>query len=397
MTSGRRSVEEHAQHVARLLEPLRTAGHVQVPLSAALGRTLTETIDAPIDLPAFRNSQMDGYAVSAASVADVPVTLPVTAVIAAGDAVSALPAGGALKIMTGAPMPDGADAVVPVEDTTADEPAGTVVVRRAVTTGEFVREAGSDIRAGDPLLPAGTLLAARHIAALAAVGVTEVPVRRRPRAAVISTGSELVTAGAPLTAGRIYNSNGPALAASARANGADVVSIDHSSDDPDEFAQMLAHAVAVADVVFTSGGVSKGDFEVVKDGLAPLGGEFVSVAMQPGGPQGTAVVDGVPILAFPGNPVSTLVSFEVFARPLLRELAGLPAVAPTMLPLSGPVTSIPGRRQFLRGRIDGATITSMAGHGSHLVAAMAGADALLDIPADTTALETGDLVKVLPL
>ncbi|MCK0091012.1 molybdopterin molybdotransferase MoeA [Rhodococcus sp. F64268] len=397
MAGGRRSVEEHAQHVAELLEPLRSVPSVQVPLARSLGRTLAEPVHAPISLPPFRNSQMDGYAVDAASVASVPVTLTVQAVIAAGDAVSTLNGGAALKIMTGAPIPDGADAVVPVEDTETDDAAGTVTVHRTATSGTYVREAGSDVHAGELLLPAGTVLAARHISVLAAVGLTDVPVRQRPRVAVISTGSELVTPGEALEPGKIYNSNGPALAASAAANGAEVASIAHCEDDPDEFAAMIAHAVAVADVVFTSGGVSKGDFEVVKDTLEPRGGTFVSVAMQPGGPQGTAVVDGVPILTFPGNPVSALVSFEVFARPLLRDLAGLPAVVSGTRPLADGIKSMPGRRQFLRARLDGDNVVPLPGHGSHLVAGLATADALIDVDPDTTTLESGDLVKVLPL
>ncbi|WP_054718251.1 gephyrin-like molybdotransferase Glp [Rhodococcus sp. SMB37] len=397
MTGGRRSVEEHAQHVATLLEPLRSIPPARVPLARALDRTLSEPVHAPISLPPFRNSQMDGYAVDAASVAAVPATLAVQAVIAAGDAVSTLTAGTALKIMTGAPIPDGADAVVPVEDTETDEAAGTVTVHHPTKSGTYVREAGSDVHAGALLLPAGTLLAARHISVLAAVGLTDVPVRGRPRVAVISTGSELVTPGEDLGPGKIYNSNGPALAASAAANGAEVVSIAHCEDDPEEFAIMIAHAVAVADVVFTSGGVSKGDFEVVKDTLEPRGGTFVSVAMQPGGPQGTAVVDGVPILTFPGNPVSALVSFEVFARPLLREIAGLPAIASGTRPLTTKLESVPGRRQFLRARLDGEGVAPLPGHGSHLVAGLATADALLDIDPDITTLDSGDHVKVLPL
>uniref|UniRef100_UPI000370A591 molybdopterin molybdotransferase MoeA n=1 Tax=Rhodococcus sp. R1101 TaxID=1170698 RepID=UPI000370A591 len=289
MTSGRRSVEEHEQHVAELLGPLREKSPLRVPLAHALHRTLAEDIESPLDLPPFRNSQMDGYAVRAHDLASIPTDLPVQGVVAAGDTVAVLEPGHALKIMTGAPVPDGADAVVPVEDTRSPDP-DTVTVERSVTPGTYVREAGTDIRKGDLLLPAGTVLAARHIAALAAVGLTSIPVRARPRVAIISTGSELVTAGSELGPGQIFNSNGPALAASATANGADVVTIDHCHDDPEEFVTMLRHAVGVADVVFTSGGVSKGDFEVVKDTLGPRGGQFVSVAMQPGGPQGTAVV-----------------------------------------------------------------------------------------------------------
>ena len=397
MTSGRRSVEEHEQYVGELLAVLRAGSTATVPLSRALHRTLAETISSPLDLPSFRNSQMDGYAVASGTVADAPVTLPVQGVVAAGDTAGVLEPGHALKIMTGAPMPEGADAVVPVEDTTADEAAGTVTVGRGTTPGTYVREAGSDVRVGDCLLTAGTVLAARHIAALAAVGLTDIPVRARPRVAVISTGSELVTAGDVLGPGRIYNSNGPALAASAAANGADVVSVDHCHDDPDEFATMLSYAVRVADVVFTSGGVSKGDFEVVKDTLQPRGGRFVSVAMQPGGPQGSAVIDGVPVLTFPGNPVSALVSFEVFARPALRAAAGYPPPVTEMLPLATDLTSIAGKRQFLRGVLDGRTVRPAAGRGSHQVAGLAAADVLLDIPADTVSLEAGDLVKVLTL
>ncbi|WP_068156560.1 gephyrin-like molybdotransferase Glp [Rhodococcus phenolicus] len=400
MTGGRRSVEEHVEHVAALLAPLRSRPTVRVPLARALNRVLAEPIHAPIDLPAFRNSQMDGYAVDAAAVATVPVTLPVRGVLAAGAGDSVHEPGTVRKIMTGAPIPEGADAVVPVEDTTAnsaDGEAPTVTVHRSVGVGTYVRERGSDITAGAELLPAGQIIAARHIAALAAVGVTAIPVRTLPRVAVISTGSELVFGGTDPEPGKIFNSNGPALAASALANGAEVVSVDHSDDDAEEFAVKIAHAAAVAEIVFTSGGVSKGDFEVVKDVLGPRGGEFVSVGMQPGGPQGTAVVDGVPVLAFPGNPVSALVSFEVFARPLLRAAAGLPAIDPLTLPLTADLTSVAGKRQFVRARRDGDGVTVVSGPGSHLIAGMSGADVLLDIAADTTTLHAGDLVKVLPL
>ncbi|MDM7487278.1 molybdopterin molybdotransferase MoeA [Rhodococcus sp. GXMU-t2271] len=396
MAGGRRSVEEHARHVATLLSPMLIRGAEPVPLLDALGRVLAEDLVAPIDLPTFRNSQMDGYAVDTASVTTAPVTLSVRAVLAAGDGETAHVPGTATKIMTGAPLPVGADAVVPVEDTVTDD-GGHVTVCTAPAPGAFVRERGSDIGRGRPLLPAGTVVAARHVAALAAVGLTHVPVRTRPRVAVISTGSELVPGGSVLTTGRIHDSNGPALAASAAANGALVVSVDRSGDDAEVFAAKLAHATSVAEVVFTSGGVSKGDFEVVKDVLGPRGAEFVSVAMQPGGPQGTARVDAVPVLTFPGNPVSALVSFEVFARPVLRSAAGLPAIDPEKRPLATSLVSVPGKRQFLRGRRDGDAVVAIPGAGSHLIAAMATADVLLDIPADTTGLEPGELVRVLPL
>ncbi|MFH5209708.1 gephyrin-like molybdotransferase Glp [Antrihabitans spumae] len=389
----RRTVAEYRRHVAQLLSALDSLPAETVDLDAALGRLLAVDVTAPMDLPQFRNSQMDGYAVDSASIAAVPVELPVLQTVAAGDAgPAAFASGTAVKVMTGAPVPPGADCVVPVEDTTGS--GDRVTVERSRSVGEFVREPGTDVRTGERLLRAGVLLAPRHIAVLAAVGVRTVEVRRRPRAAVITTGAELVAAGTALQPGQIYDSNGIALATSLRANGVDVTSVSRSSDDVAEFRELLTAAIEDADVVFTSGGVSMGDFEVVKDALAPLGGEFGHVAMQPGGPQGSTVVDGVPVLSFPGNPVSTLVSFEVFARPLLRRAAGLPDLAGYEVRLVDSLTSVPDRQQFLRGRRVGDTVELVSGPGSHLVAGMALADVLIDIPAEVTALEAGAHVQV---
>ncbi|WP_280261887.1 gephyrin-like molybdotransferase Glp [Nocardia wallacei] len=392
-TAAARSVEEHRGRVEQLLRPLAVRDIEDAGMSEALGRLLAEEVRAPVDLPVFRNSGMDGYAVRAESVSVTPVTLPLAGVVAAGQPGRApLPDGAAVKVMTGAPIPPGADCVVPVEDTRAGE--GTVTIERGRTAGDFVREPGTDVRAGDPLVPAGTLLAPRHIAALAAVGLATLPVFRRVRAAVLTTGDELVRAGETLRPGQIYNSNGIALGAALAANGVEVVSVEHSRDDPAEFRRALGQAADSADVVFTSGGVSKGDFEVVKDVLAGLGGEFGAVAVQPGGPQGLSVVDGAPVLSFPGNPVSTMVSFEVFARPILRELGGLPPIAKDDVPLLDPVRSPAGRRQFLRGRLERDGVALASGPGSHLIAAMAHADVLIDIPAEITELEAGSMVKV---
>ncbi|RDI49299.1 molybdopterin molybdotransferase MoeA [Nocardia mexicana] len=392
-TASARSVEEHRGRVEQLLRPLAVRDIEDAGMGEALGRRLAEDVRAPVDLPVFRNSGMDGYAVRAESVSVTPVTLPLAGVVAAGQPGQApLPDGAAVKVMTGAPIPPGADCVVPVEDTRAGD--GTVTVERGRTAGDFVREPGTDVRAGDLLVRAGTLLAPRHIAALAAVGLPALPVFRRVRAAVLTTGDELVPAGETLRPGQIYNSNGIALGAALAANGVEVVSVEHSRDDPAEFRGALARAAGSADVVFTSGGVSKGDFEVVKDVLAGAGGEFGAVAVQPGGPQGLSVVDGVPVLSFPGNPVSTMVSFEVFARPILRELGGLPPVAKDDVALLDSVRSPAGRRQFLRGRLAEDGVALVSGPGSHLIAAMAHADVLIDIPSEVTELAAGSIVKV---
>lgn len=387
------SVEEYRDSIEQVLRPLAGRSLEFVPVQDASGRLLAEDVHAPVDLPVFRNSSMDGYAVRAATVQHTPVALPLAGVVAAGEPGSTpLPAGGAWKVMTGAPIPPGADCVVPVEDTRVED--GRVVIERGRGAGDFIREPGTDVRAGELLVSAGTGLAPRHIAALAAVGVARVGVFAPVRAAVITTGDELVPAGTPLRPGQIYNSNGIALAAALTADLVRVVSVEHSTDDPAVFARLIAAAARSADVVFTSGGVSQGDFEVVKEVLSERGGRFGSVAMQPGGPQGLSVVDGVPVLSFPGNPVSTMVSYEVLARPVLRRLSGLAPVRAFETTLAEPLHSPAGRRQFLRGRLTEAGVLTVSGPGSHLIASMARAEVLIDLAAEVTELPAGAPVLV---
>jgi molybdopterin molybdotransferase len=392
------SVAEHAAAIETLLADLGTRAAQRVPLTDALGRVAFHDVTSPVDLPLFRNSQMDGYAVDSRSVQSAPVTLPVSTIIAAGPTrPSTLTPGSAAKIMTGAPIPDGADAIVPVEDTTVTT-AGAVTVERARAAGEFVREQGSDVRAGTVLIDAGRVLEPRHISVLAAVGLATVDVRSRPRVAVVTTGAELADAGETLSPGQIFDSNGITLAAHLRASGADVVTVARSTDDPERFRSILTSAAASAELIITSGGVSMGDFEVVKDVLAPLGGQFGSVRMQPGGPQGITMFDGTPVLSFPGNPVSTVVSYIMFARNIVRRSAGLPPVLSGPATLFQSITSPPGRRQLLRGKLrDDGRVELVAGPGSHLVAALAWADVLIDIAAETTELAAGSPVEVWPL
>jgi molybdopterin molybdotransferase len=397
-----RTVEEHAAIVARMFEPLCAEPPVEtVPLDRALGRVTAAEVRSEVDLPLFRNAQMDGYAVRAADVRSVPVALEVTGDIPAGHAspVSLIP-GTALRIMTGAPVPTGADAVVPVEDTELvlgrdDDLEGAVVeIRRPRKPGEYVRDRGSDLRRGEVLVPCGTRLGPRHLAALAAAGVETVAVRAPLRVAVLTSGSELISSGRP-GFGQVYDANGIALAALVAEAGATVSVRASSDDDPEAFGRILDDALERSDLVITSGGISRGAYEVVREVLLPRGADVTTVAMQPGGPQATAVVGGVPVFAFPGNPVSTQVSFVVFLRDPLRAAAGLPAVPPGEAALAEAVRSVPGRRQFLRGSLDGSGVVApVSGPSSHLVAGMARADVLIDVPAEAEALEAGATVTV---
>lgn len=412
--AGRVDVEQHRADVAALLAGLADAPPEVVALADAPGRVLAADLHAPGDLPRFRNSQMDGFAVRAADVAGAtaqrPVRLPVVAESAAapGDPAPLAP-GTAARVMTGAPVPPGADAVVPVEDTdvgsfagpgtagTAGRVGGTVAVRVPREPGGFVREPGSDVAAGARVLPAGTVLAPHHVAAVAALGVATLAVRARPRVAVVSTGTELVAPGEPAGPGQVWDANLVALAAAVRAAGGEVVLAARTDDDPAGARAVLARAAAAADLVLTSGGVSQGAYEVVKDALGD-DVVFRTVAMQPGGPQGLGRLDGTPVLTFPGNPVSAQVSFVVLARDALRTAAGLPPVprgrAVLRVP-EGTLASPAGRRQLLRGRRAApGEVVVVGGPGSHLVASMAAADVLVDVPAATARVHDGDEVEV---
>lgn len=383
------SVDQHIATIRALVSlPVTTE---TVLLDGALGRVTISDVVSPVDLPLFRNSQMDGFAVHSADLDGLTRLTIVGEIAARAGTPKPLSPGTTVRIMTGGVVPDGADAVVPVEDTTVD--GDTVIIHRRRLAGEYVRDRGSDLHSGGVIVAAGTVLAARHLAAIAAAGLATVDVRRRVRVAVITTGAELVAPGATPLLGQIFDANQVALVALVRATGGVVSTAQRVSDNPKALRAALTDSAAVSDLILTSGGISKGDHEVVREVLEPLGGAVEHLAMQPGGPQCTAVFNGVPVLSFPGNPVSTQVSFTVFVRPLLRAAAGLPAAATIRSPLAEGIDSVPGKRQFLRGRLIAGRVQVVSAPGSHLVVGMAAAELLVDIPDTVTRLEEGDIVR----
>jgi molybdopterin molybdotransferase len=393
-----RTVEEHQAVVTGLLGVLPEE---RVPLAAANGRVLAGDVPARVPLPGFDNSAMDGYAARwdevGSATDEAPVRLPVSEDIPAGrtDVVPLRPATVA-RIMTGAPLPDGADVVVPVEMT--DGATDTVTVRSVPERFTHLRRAGEDIAEGALALPAGTALGPAQLGLAAAVGVAEVAVRRRPRVLVLSTGSELVHPGEPLLPGQIYESNSALLVAAVEEAGGEARRLHFVPDDVDQFLTTVRSELATADLLVTSGGVSAGAYEVVKDAFRTLGTvEFTKVAMQPGGPQGAGTVDGVPVVTLPGNPVSAFVSFEVFVRPALRRALGhtFPDRLHAPARLTGPLRSPAGKRQYLRGRYSGGQVDQVGGPGSHLVAHLARANCLVVVPEDVTELPQGAEVDVL--
>ncbi len=391
---ARTPVAEHEGRVRALLAPLRTRDAETVSVAAALGRVLAAPVLSPIDLPPFRNSQMDGFAVLSADLA-AGLPLPIAGEIAAAAGTPApLVPGTAVRIMTGAPIPEGADAVVPVEDTTVSADS-TVTIASEWTAGAYVRDVGSDLRAGAQLLPAGIRLSSRHLAALSAAGITAVEVGSRVRIAVISTGSELVAPGDPLGPGQISDSNSTALVAAVRDAAAEIVLEGRVVDDRGAFEALLDAAVAAdAELILTSGGISQGEYEVVRETLEPKGAIVDVLALQPGGPQAIGSVGEVPVVCFPGNPVSSQLSFLLFVEPLLREIAGLPDRIRVTRLLDAPLTSVEGKRQFLRGRaLPDGRVETLGGPSSHLVAALAAADVLLDVPEEVTELPAGASVE----
>ncbi|WP_245753199.1 gephyrin-like molybdotransferase Glp [Geodermatophilus ruber] len=393
-----RTVEEHQAVVAALLPALPAE---EVALGAAHNRVLARDVTAQVALPGFDNSAMDGYAARWSEITGTPVRLPVADDIPAGRTdVRPLAPGTVQRIMTGAPLPPGADVVVPVELT--DGRTDVVEIRDVPAAGSHLRHAGEDIAAGAVALTAGTPLGAAQLGLAAAVGARSLWVRRRPRVLVLSTGSELVDPGTPLLPGQIYESNSALLAAAVEDAGGTARRLHFVPDDVDQFlttvrAELGGRGDGPADLLLTSGGVSAGAYEVVKDAFGDLGTvEFVKVAMQPGGPQGAGTVDGVPVVTLPGNPVSSFVSFEVFVRPALRRALGHAAPGRLRAPatLTAPLRSPAGKRQFLRGRYDAGQVSQVGGPGSHLVAHLARANCLVAVPEDVTELPAGAQVDV---
>ena len=396
-------------HLARILEGIEPLPAFPQPLMEALGLAAAEDVVSTIDLPSFDNSAMDGYAVRHADVAtasaESPVHLPVVGEIGAGQAqLLALPPGTAAKIMTGAPVPAGADSVVPYEWT--DRGVAQVQIDRAPTFGQHVRPAGDDVEVGDVLVSAGSVLGPRHLGLLAAVGRPTVLARPRPRVVVVSTGSELREPGTELGHDSIYDGNSFLLAAAARRAGAVAYRVGIVPDEPRLFLDAIHDQLVRADLVVTSGGVSQGDYDVVKEALSPLGTVwFGGVAMQPGKPQGFGHVgeDRTPIFTLPGNPVSSYVSFEQFVLPAIRKLMGrTPYARPAVSArLTHELRSPDGRRQFARASYavekDGPAVTPVGGHGSHLIGDLAQSDALVVVPEGVGSVPAGEQVQVLRL
>jgi molybdopterin molybdotransferase len=400
-----RSLEEHR---AAILAAVTPADPVRLPLPECLGLVLCEDVTSLVDLPGFDNSAMDGYAVRAVDVAaahpDLPssaVRLPVVAEVAAGGvATRSVGPGEAVRIMTGAMLPEGADAIVKVEDT--DGGTETVQILAGAPAGTSVRPTGEDVKQGQVVLEVGMVVDARRVALLAATGHADALVRSRPRVAVVSTGAELVPPGEPLRPGQIHESNSYMLEAAIVACGA--VAVRQATVDDDAAAVLAAVAELAADVdaIVTSGGVSMGAYDVVKESLRDHGVDFVQVAMQPGKPQGFGLVGDrrVPLFALPGNPVSSYVSFEVFVRPALRRLMGLrPEVRPTLTArLEHALSSPPGRAQVARAVAthteQGWRADPVWGQASHFVADLARANAFVFVPPDVTRVEAGDDVEI---
>ena len=432
--------------LAQIPGPL-TAENVAV--DAALGRVTATPIHAAVTLPPWDNSAMDGYALVASDVSGAseaaPIRLAVAGEVAAGTAATmAVTQGSALRIATGAPLPAGADAVVPVEETTPLDAAGAtgargrdatgplpaaVLVHEATPSGANVRRAGSDVSAGDVVLEAGLGISPQAIAVIAGSGSPTVAVHRRPRVAVLATGDEIRQAGEPLGPAGIPDANGPGLRALASAAGADVVDLGVSRDDlADATARLRSALDQGADAIVVSGGVSVGPFDVVKAAFEAIGRiELWRVAVQPGKPfvfgtaprtaagtAGGAGGEARPVLLFglPGNPVSTFVTFELFVRPAIRRLAGRRSLFRDVDRgvLQDVASTSPGRRAFLRvtahrdasgrvvrddlGRVPLRLARGPAGQGSHVLSALAAADGLAVIPEEVLVHPAGGEVEL---
>ncbi|HJZ88040.1 MAG TPA: gephyrin-like molybdotransferase Glp [Polyangia bacterium] len=395
-------VEEAQERVLAALEPL---GDEKVMLAEAAGRVLAEDVVAPRALPPWDNSAMDGYAVRAADCAQPGTELGVGETIGAGHLASRpLARGEAMRIMTGAPLPAGADAIVKREDTEETAP-GRVRMREAVQAGDHVRHAGDDVRAGEVALGAGTALGAGEIGLLAALGRATLSVHRRPTVSIVSTGDELCDLDQAPGPGQIVNSNAWALATMVRAAGALPVIHPITRDNPEALRTRFRLALA-ADVLVSIGGVSVGEFDYVKDALAAVGLtlDFWKVAMQPGKPLAFALSSHGPAFGLPGNPASSMVSFELFVRPALCKLGGhrTGMFRPRVTVVFGErARKSAGRRMYLRCQLrrEGETLFArpLAHQGSGMLRSMIGVSALVELAEEMTEVEPGARLPALLL
>lgn len=418
-------LEEARERMLHGVEPLPAEA---VELSAAAGRVLAEAVVAKLTLPPWNNSAMDGFAVRSADVtgasAEQPVRLRVVGEVAAGHVPEGrVMPGTGMRVLTGGMMPDGADAVVPVEETDAAQGVAAlpdwVSILHSAEAGAHVRRIGSDLMTGDRLVEAGASLTPQALAVIAAAGHGTVCVHRRPRVAVLATGDELVAAGEMVGPAQIHDSNSVSIAAQAADAGADIIRLGIAPDSSEAVLRLLCEGIASADVVVATGGVSVGAHDLVKDGFAAVGKmRLWRVAIQPGKPLAFALAerpDGsvARLFGLPGNPVSSFVTFELFVRPVLRRLSGhtdLSGRDVVRARLTEDVSSAPGRRTFVRVRLvreivetrDGAPGTDWhaipsGGQGSHVLSALAHADGLAVVPEDVETLPAGSVVDVIRL
>ncbi len=377
---------------------------VRVPVSEALGLVLAADVTSEVSIPPFANTAMDGFALRASDVADAPARLKIVGTIAAGQSPThVLQPGEAMRIMTGAVVPDGADAIVMVELTAVD--GDDVVVQQSVPHGNHIRPIGDDVQPGDQVFAAGDVLGPGHLGVLCSLGLTEVDVYPRLRVGVISTGDELVDDGSALQAGQIRDSNRRTLLSLVARTGADAIDLGLARDDEDIIEAAMRRGVAECDAVMTTGGVSMGDFDYVKAVLSRIGDmRWMQIAIKPAKPFAFGTVDGVPVFGFPGNPVSCMVSFELFGRPALRQMTGhTPAIVATESAIAdGPLRRHPdGKTHFVRvagerDRYGRMHVQSSGGQGSHMLWAMAQATALAVVP-DGDGVDAGGEVEVIVL
>lgn len=401
------SVDDYREGILAGLQPLDP---ITLPLADSHECVLAEDVIAQWPLPSFDNSSMDGYAVIASDVSSAaeasPVTLTVIDDVPAGSRADiALKPGCAVRIMTGAPIPSGTDCIVPVEVT--DAGTDSVEIRENVAPGTYIRRAGEDVIVGDVVVRAGTLLSSRQLAVIAAVGKGHVVVYPRPRVAVLSTGSELVEPGTPLSKGMISDSNSFLLVSAANEAGAQAYRVPPVPDDAEAFSAAISDQLHRADLILTSGGVSMGAYDTVKEVFSSYGTvEFAKVAMHPGMPQGHGIVgesddERIPVITLPGNPVSSYISFQNFVRPAINKLRGLGSTDRPRLAaeVTKPLDSPQSKRQFARGRFldDGRVEPVGGGQGSHVMGGLAQADCLIVIPEGVANVNAGDTVDVVDL